>query len=222
MVDLAKIAKEYAAGKTIDVLGKKYRVHGVTIRRWLKKAGYKIRTKSEAMTGSLNPRWKGGQRVTKDGYVVVWVKKKTYKLRHRLAMEKKLGHSLRKHEVVHHRNEKPGSDHLRNLKLCTKHTHRREHVLKQWARRYEACLRCGTTKRKHAGGGLCTRCNQYFYTIRKRGYETERDENGKLVFSLEHRKKLRNAALKVWTKKLGTEKRVKPRRSRIEGTGKHK
>lgn len=29
-----------------------------------------------------------------------------------------------------------------------------------WSRRYSACRGCGTTRRKHKGEGLCTRCHQ--------------------------------------------------------------
>ena len=69
----------------------------------------------------------------------------------------------------------------------------KEHTLKNiWSRKYDACIECGTTERKYAGKGLCTRCNQYKRTIEARGYECDY-QDGKRVFSEEHRCNLSTA-----------------------------
>ncbi len=58
--------------------------------------------------GKNTGHWKGGTRLTKDGYLEIYSplhpNKNTcnYVLEHRLVMEKKLGRYLTKYEVVHH------------------------------------------------------------------------------------------------------------------------
>ncbi len=36
-----------------------------------------------------------------------------------------------------------------------------------WSRRFSACRECGTTKRKHKGLGLCTRCHQSWFLAKQ-------------------------------------------------------
>ena len=61
--------------------------------------------------GSLNPAWKGGRLITKDGYVVVLVHghpradPKGYVYEHILAMEKALGRPILPTEAIHHFDE---------------------------------------------------------------------------------------------------------------------
>ncbi len=78
--------------------------------------------------GELNPRWKGGRKVRKDGYVLVIAPDdhpspaylhsgRKYILEHRLVMEQHLGRYLEQSEVIHHINENPSDNRIENLQL---------------------------------------------------------------------------------------------------------
>lgn len=84
-------------------------------------------------SGSANPRWRGGQTITKDGYVNVWApghpyaKDGRYVLEHRLVMEEHLGRYLKPDEVIHHRNGVKADNRLENLELKTHSQHMADH-----------------------------------------------------------------------------------------------
>lgn len=75
------------------------------------------------------PRWSGGKRIRKDGYVMVVVSDNhpnpsytkpsgtKYLLEHRLVMESHLGRYLSPTEVVHHIDENPSNNTIDNLRL---------------------------------------------------------------------------------------------------------
>lgn len=73
--------------------------------------------------GKNHPAWKGGECTTANGYVWSYAPNhphttaKGYVYKHRLVMEKKLGRFLDPVEVVHHRDDDPSNNKLRNLKL---------------------------------------------------------------------------------------------------------
>src|SRR5262245_32010353 len=77
----------------------------------------------------LAPRWKGGRKIRKDGYVLVVAPDDhpypsdvhpnglKYVLEHRLVMERHLGRYLLPEEVVHHLDENPSNNAIENLEL---------------------------------------------------------------------------------------------------------
>ena len=40
---------------------------------------------------------------------------------------------------------------------------------KRWARQYDACVRCGTTRSGHSGKGICDVCRQREIYLRRKG-----------------------------------------------------
>lgn len=75
------------------------------------------------MSGSNHPMWGGGKQVNDQGYVLVYMPEhpesdgKGLVREHRLVMENHIGRLLKRREVVHHENEKPGDNRIENLKL---------------------------------------------------------------------------------------------------------
>lgn len=80
-------------------------------------------------SGKNNPRWKGGIRKDKDGYILILRLKHPnvnctgYMSEHRLVMEKKIGRYLKNKEIVHHLNGIKYDNRIENLALCTGKTH---------------------------------------------------------------------------------------------------
>jgi hypothetical protein len=80
-----------------------------------------------------SPRWKGGRKIRKDGYVIVCVPDDypnpcskhssgtKYALEHRIVMEQNLGRYLTPIEVVHHIDRNPSNNKIENLKLYASH-----------------------------------------------------------------------------------------------------
>lgn len=117
------------------------------VQRRLKRMGI-LRTKSEAVNlayqmgrhtpsawakrGEQSPSWKGGRRLTKDGYVLVYEPSHpgAYILEHRLVMEKKLGRALLSNEIVHHINGVRDDNRRENLVVLSSNNHPHRTLLK--------------------------------------------------------------------------------------------
>ena len=83
--------------------------------------------------GSDNPKWKGGRKKSKGGYIDIRVypdnpyysmANNGYIPEHRLVMAKFLGRLLDSKEIVHHRDGNPNNNELINLELCTANNHK--------------------------------------------------------------------------------------------------
>ena len=85
--------------------------------------------RSGSRSGEKSSSWKGGRKITPQGYVQIL--KKGYKgtdcngyiFEHRYIMEKCIGRHLNVNEVVHHLNEDKTDNRIENLKLLTKSEH---------------------------------------------------------------------------------------------------
>lgn len=71
--------------------------------------------------------WMGGLKHRPDGYV----RNNMDKYIHREIMEKYLDRKLKNNEVVHHINENPSDNRIKNLRLTTNSNHRIYHVKSQ-------------------------------------------------------------------------------------------
>lgn len=101
----------------------------------LYKKGEKPRRKEEYMRGrfkELHHGWKGGRRIDKNGYVIVYVSKQKYEYEHRLVMERILGRKLQDGEVVHHINHNRQDNRPENLELFMKKEHDKMETTNRW------------------------------------------------------------------------------------------
>ncbi len=93
--------------------------------------------------GAKNPKWKGGRRVRKDGYVLVYSPGHPYAYRnfvleHRLVMEKHVGRYLPPDELVHHKNENKSDNRIENLELTNSVDHAAHHFTgKEYPNRWQ-------------------------------------------------------------------------------------
>jgi len=85
-------------------------------------------------SGEKAANWKGGKRITKDGYVAIYsphhpfAKRDKTVLEHRLIMEKIIGRFLQPFEIVHHKNGIKDDNRIENLILTTQ----AEHIKLEW------------------------------------------------------------------------------------------
>ena len=83
-----------------------------------------------------HPKWKGGRRHDRDGYVLVyapdheWPRKGGYVREHILVMERHLGRRLTAGECVHHRDHDRKNNDLSNLEVVMREAHSKEHRVK--------------------------------------------------------------------------------------------
>lgn len=106
------------------------RMMGNTIRRGSRYTEKQRKALALAMSGNGNPRWKGGKRKDKTGYLIVYSPNHPYARRrfvreHRLVMENYLGRILLPTEIVHHIDGDKANNHIDNLLLFKSN---KEHV----------------------------------------------------------------------------------------------
>lgn len=137
------IVVKYINRFSMRKLAEEYNTWLGRIRDVLIENGVNIRT--DDMTGENNSSWKGGRKISKHGYVHVWLSENDefvamkdangYVLEHRLIMAKNLRRILEKYETVHHINGNRQDNRIENLQL-RKGNHGQGQV--------NCCLDCGS------------------------------------------------------------------------------
>jgi hypothetical protein len=133
-----EIAARYVSGETIKELAHAYAVSRPTIAKSLDRKGVLRRpavVRPGRGIGSANPAWKGGRRIRRDGYIVVWTPDGDI-LEHRKIMQDHLGRLLSPEEIVHHKDGNKQNNEISNLELMTQNQHARHHAPEMHAARY--------------------------------------------------------------------------------------
>ena len=124
----------YLTGLRIDEIRKILRVGQFIIQDILREAKL-TRPSGRNMnkTGQDNPNWKGGVRISGNGYVLIYKPDyhrayyAPYAKRSDLVLEEKLGRLLLPNEIAHHKNEIKTDDSPDNLEVKDNHQHTQEH-----------------------------------------------------------------------------------------------
>ena len=97
----------------------------------------------------------GHRSPTQHGYIKVKVGKGDWRYEHRLVA------GTSGDLVTHHRNGDTWDNRAENLEVMTKQAHSAMHgQTGRWARKFDACIACGTQVKRHLSKGLCTTCYQ--------------------------------------------------------------
>lgn len=120
---------------------------GLSLRTWKTGHNLKINPMPENLgkflgngnnfiTGKNHHFWKGGKRLTKDGYLEIYSPNHpnknycNYVLEHRLVMEKKIKRYLTKEEIVHHKDRNKLNNKENNLSLVKNQSEHNQHHIK--------------------------------------------------------------------------------------------
>jgi hypothetical protein len=143
-VPIKELATLYKNGMTPTELANHFNCGASTVSRRLKSLGI-LRTpkQSQRMTiekgrgGSQiykkkhghGPCWKGGRKKNPSGYIEVWMPEHPkssggYVLEHRIVMERMIGRTLDKTEIIHHKNGIRDDNRPENLTIVSRNKHK--------------------------------------------------------------------------------------------------
>jgi HNH endonuclease len=80
------------------------------------------------LKGKKHPKWKGGQFLRTDGYIMEYIGNGKYEMQHRLVWIREFGEIPFDH-VIHHKNENKTDNRLLNLELLNRKDHALHHDL---------------------------------------------------------------------------------------------
>lgn len=102
-------------------------------KTWFKKGHKQIGKGNRGRIGKDSFSYKGGRNTSIAGYIRILIPGTgSYKLEHRLIMEKYLGRKLKREEQVHHINGIKNDNRIKNLELMNIREHSRYETQKQW------------------------------------------------------------------------------------------
>ena len=126
--------------------------------------------------GKDNPLWKGGKKISKNGYMQIRIRGKVY-YEHRIVMEKFLGRKLKNNETVHHINSNKLDNKIENLRLISNQSmHMKNHTGIPYKKvnnnKQRQCYQCKNilllneinfykqSKRMYGFSYICRECNK--------------------------------------------------------------
>ena len=142
--------------KTVAEIGAILGRNPKVVNKVCKKHGFRMRPRGQKF-GPKHKGWKGGRRIDKDGYVLIYCpdhpsangRRKTVR-EHRLVMEQHLGRFLLPTEVVHHKDENKLNNDISNLELFSTNAEHLAETLKgkcpNWTPEGRARTLAGTRK----------------------------------------------------------------------------
>ena len=151
--------------------GKEFMSQQASPKHCSRKCSDEFNHEFRSKTGSERHTWKGGRRLTSDGYVQVYSGVRKTTLEHRVIAERVLGHPLPPNAVIHHvdgniKNNAPG-----NLVICQNHAehrlmhHKKARLDDTGSLSLRRCGRCRIVKelsafhnRKHVWDGKRSEC----------------------------------------------------------------
>ena len=136
--EIRAILKAYESGLTMVEVAKKLGLPSeYHVKRICKEHGVSrpAKRRTGVAAGANNPAWKGGRRIRKDGYVLVWTPGGE-RLEHRVIMERYLGRPLLDSEIIHHEDGDKQNNTPENLRVMSQSDHCREHLEAMHAARY--------------------------------------------------------------------------------------
>jgi len=122
---------------------------------------------SQKMKGQNNPRYRpiGSKRLHSSGKMYWQIKiadPNIWVYEHRYIMERELNRPLKSSEFVHHIDGNGLNNSRCNLQLISISSHNKNHfTITTWARNFDECRRCHSTKYHHVAHGLCAYCHPY-------------------------------------------------------------
>ena len=133
--DVEQMMKWIDEGKTHVWIASQMDCSPKYISQYCQRNGIKCQRRGPR-SGEGHPDWKGGRRLDRDGYVLVYCtshprkrKHSNVVLEHILVMEKHLGRYLLPCEVVHHKNKVKSDNRLENLELFSTNGEHLKHEL---------------------------------------------------------------------------------------------
>ena len=162
-IDTNELVALWRSGLSIVECGAKVGCSVGYAHRLLKRAGVPTH---ERLGSGRRGKSKGRVELS-TGYVMLYSPKHPaanpkhpYIFEHRLVMEEHLGRYLLPSEVVHHKNRDRADNRVENLEVFSSNgEHLKEEWRYQWSRKYDRCVECGTTERRHEARGRCHRCH---------------------------------------------------------------
>lgn len=136
-IDDNKLKEFFEKGLTIVEIATHFNCSAYPIGKALKRLGLNRPAKRRPGkgSGSNNPSWKGGRRIRKDGYVILWTEFGE-RLEHQIVMEKHIGRKLYRGEIVHHIDKNRQNNTIENLQLMTQSEHAKHHAPEMHSARY--------------------------------------------------------------------------------------
>ncbi|MCM3130977.1 MULTISPECIES: HNH endonuclease [unclassified Paenibacillus] len=150
-------------------------------RRWSEKSLKSISEARKRIPREKHPSWKGGRRITSNGYIEIRMPEhhrargNGYVFEHIIVAEKILGRKLAPWENVHHKDRNKENNHPDNLEVLSASEHTKKHSAdKPKTGSYLNCVVCGSTfyrKKSHVQKAKCcsVKCVGKYTNMKRKG-----------------------------------------------------